>query len=79
MPHVNIKHFPMELSDTQQAELLAAVTKAVTDAFGCEEGVVSIAVESIAEENWTEQVYIPEIVNRRDILGKVPDYRPDAL
>ncbi len=55
------------------------MTKAVTDAFGCEEGVVSIAVESIAEENWTEQVYIPEIVNRRDILGKVPDYRPDAL
>ncbi|MEV0188066.1 amino acid adenylation domain-containing protein [Kitasatospora purpeofusca] len=79
MPHVNIKHFPMELSDTQQAELLAAVTKAVTDAFGCDEGVVSIAVESVAEENWTEQVYIPEIVNRRDILGKVPDYRPDAL
>ncbi|MEK2490930.1 amino acid adenylation domain-containing protein [Kitasatospora purpeofusca] len=79
MPHVNIKHFPMELSDTQQAELLAAVTKAVTDAFGCEEGVVSIAVESIAEEHWTEQVYIPEIVHRRDILGKVPDYRPDAL
>ncbi|MDY0812453.1 amino acid adenylation domain-containing protein [Kitasatospora purpeofusca] len=79
MPHVNIKHFPMELSDTRQAELLAAVTKAVTDAFGCDEGVVSIAVESVAEENWTEQVYIPEIVNRRDILGKVPDYRPDAL
>ncbi|MFJ8435339.1 amino acid adenylation domain-containing protein [Kitasatospora sp. NPDC094019] len=79
MPHVNIKHFPMELSDTQQAELFSAVTKAITDAFGCDEGVVSIAVESIAEENWTEQVYIPEIVNRRDILGKVPNYRPDAL
>ncbi len=79
MPHVNIKHFPMELSDAQQAELFSAVTKAITEAFGCDEGVVSIAVESIAEEQWTEKVYIPEIVNRRDILGKVPDYRPDAL
>ncbi|MEU9145075.1 amino acid adenylation domain-containing protein [Streptomyces sp. NPDC048349] len=78
MPHVNIKHFPMALSDEQQSELVAAVTKAVTNAFGCDEGVVSIAVESVDKELWNEEVYIPEIVNRRHILGKVPNYGPDT-
>ncbi|WTL23158.1 amino acid adenylation domain-containing protein [Streptomyces sp. NBC_01498] len=78
MPHVNIKHFPVPLSSEQQAELVAAVTKAVTTAFGCGEGAVSIAVEPIERELWNEKVYIPEIVNRRHILGKVPNYGPDT-
>ncbi|MFE1508911.1 amino acid adenylation domain-containing protein [Streptomyces sp. NPDC058726] len=78
VPHVNIKHFPIALSDEQQSELVSAVTKAVTDAFGCDEGVVSIAVEAIDRELWNEEVYIPEIVNRRHILGKVPNYGPDT-
>ncbi|MFJ6781615.1 amino acid adenylation domain-containing protein [Streptomyces yangpuensis] len=78
MPHVNIKHFPVTLSDEQQSELVSAVTKAVTNAFGCDEGVVSIAVEPVDEALWNEEVYIPEIVNRRHILGKVPNYGPDT-
>lgn len=78
MPHVNIKHFPVPLSDEQQYRLVSAVTEAVTTAFGCDEGVVSIAFEPIDKERWNEQVYIPEIVNRRHILSKVPNYVPDA-
>jgi len=76
MPHVNIKHFPMSLSDRQQSELVSAVTKAVTEAFGCDEGVVSIALEPIDKESWNEKVYFPEIVDRRDMLGKAPNYGP---
>jgi thioesterase domain-containing protein/phenylpyruvate tautomerase PptA (4-oxalocrotonate tautomerase family) len=78
MPHVNIKHFPVSLSDDQQSELVSAVTKAVTNAFGCDEGAVSIAFEPIDKEVWKEEVYLPEIVNRRHILGKVPNYGPDT-
>ncbi|MFB7513076.1 amino acid adenylation domain-containing protein [Streptomyces sp. NPDC056144] len=78
MPHINIKHFPMPLSDAQQSELVASVTKAVTDAFGCDESVVSIAIEPVDAELWTEEVYIPEILNRRHVLRKVPDYGPDT-
>lgn len=77
MPHVNIKYFPMKLSDAQQSELITAVTAAVTNAFCCDEGVVSIAFEPIDQESWREKVYLPEIVNRRDILGKVPNYSFD--
>ncbi|MCK1818520.1 amino acid adenylation domain-containing protein [Streptomyces sp. XM83C] len=78
MPHVNIKHFPVALSREQQLRLVTAVTEAVSTAFGCDEGVVSIAIEPVDKERWNEQVYIPEIVNRRHILTKAPDYGLDA-
>ncbi|MFE2508266.1 amino acid adenylation domain-containing protein [Streptomyces naganishii] len=78
MPHVNIKHFPVALSDEQHVRLVTAVTEAVSTAFSCDEGVVSIAIEPVDKERWNEQVYIPEIVNRRHILSKVPNYGPDA-
>ncbi|GAA0384356.1 hypothetical protein GCM10009530_39070 [Microbispora corallina] len=78
MPHVNIKHFPVPLTDEQKSELVSAVTRALTDAFGCDEGAVSIAFEPIDKEVWNEKVYFPEIVDRRDILSKLPDYGPEA-
>lgn len=74
MPHVNIKHFPVALSDEQQAELVAAVTDAVQGAFRCDAGVISIALEPVDKEVWTERVYTPEIVLRRELLRKAPNY-----
>ncbi len=74
MPHVNIKHFPVTLSEEQQSELLKAITQAVKTAFRCDEGVISIAIEPIEKEAWNEQVYVPEIVNRKHLLRKPPNY-----
>jgi amino acid adenylation domain-containing protein len=74
VPHVNIKHFPISLSDEQQSQLLTAVTKAVQSAFRCDEEVISIALEPVEREVWEGQVYIPEIVNRRELLRKSPNY-----
>ena len=74
MPHVNIKHFPVPLSEDQQAELVAALTQAVKTAFGCDEGVISIALEPVQKAAWNEHVYIPEIVDRRHLLRKLPNY-----
>lgn len=74
MPHVNIKHFPVSLSEEQQSELVAAITKAVKSAFKCDEGVISIAIEPVEKELWNERVYIPEIVNRKELLRKPPNY-----
>ena len=74
MPHINIKHFPVLLSDEQQADLVAAVTKAVKTAFSCDEGAISIALEPVEKEVWPERVYIPEIVNRKNLLRKLPSY-----
>ncbi|MET0405685.1 MAG: tautomerase family protein [Cystobacter sp.] len=74
MPHVNIKHFPVSLSEEKQAELVASVTQAVQRAFGCAEGVISISIEPVEKEAWNERVYVPEIVNRKDLLRKTPNY-----
>ncbi|MGH3623157.1 MAG: thioesterase domain-containing protein, partial [Sciscionella sp.] len=74
MPHVNIKHFPASLSEEQQAELVTNVTEAIKNAFGCDEGVVSIALEPVEKESWNERVYVPEIVGRKELLRKTPNY-----
>lgn len=74
MPHVNIKHFPAPLNDEQASALVSAVTEAVTRAFGCDEGVVSIALEPVEQRAWQDQVYAPEIVERSHLLRKTPTY-----
>jgi 4-oxalocrotonate tautomerase len=74
MPHVNIKHFPAPLNEEQASELVTAITEAVTRAFGCDEGVVSIALEPVDPQAWQEQVYAPEIVQRKELLHKTPTY-----
>jgi len=74
MPHVNIKYFPVPLTETQASALLTAVTAAVTGAFGVSEDVVSIALEPVPAEDWRERVYVPEIQGRADLLRKPPNY-----
>ncbi|GHG61834.1 amino acid adenylation domain-containing protein [Streptomyces griseocarneus] len=74
LPHVNIKHFPVALSEERESELVAAVTKAVQSAFGCDEGVVSIALEPVEQSAWDDDVYLPELVGRRELLRKTPNY-----
>lgn len=74
VPHVNIKHFPISLTEERKSALVAAVTNAVRSAFGCDEGVVSILLEPVEKDDWGDQVYIPEIVNRRGLLCKSPNY-----
>jgi 4-oxalocrotonate tautomerase len=74
VPHVNIKHFPAPLDEERTSELVAAITDAVTKAFGCDEGVVSIALEPVDQQAWQERVYAPEILARKDLLHKTPSY-----
>lgn len=74
MPHITIKHLPVELDEQHHEALVSKVTEAVRSAFGVDESVISIALEPVAPEVWNEQVYIPEIASRRDLLSKAPDY-----
>ncbi|MER5641332.1 tautomerase family protein [Kitasatospora sp. NPDC002227] len=74
MPHVSIKHFPVEVTEEQSARLVAAITAAVTENLGCEEGVISIALEPVDPADWQDQVYTPEITDRRHLLRKLPNY-----
>jgi 4-oxalocrotonate tautomerase len=74
MPHINIKHFPVTISEEKQARLVASLTEAVTAAFGCPEGVISIALEPVHQDAWQQKVYGPEITGRAELLFKKPNY-----
>ncbi|MGW7066914.1 amino acid adenylation domain-containing protein [Streptomyces sp. NPDC054855] len=74
VPHVNIKHFPDNLAEAQVSALVEAITSAVRTAFAVDEGVVSIALEPVAQDVWNERVYIPEIVEDPGHLVKSPNY-----
>lgn len=74
VPHVNIKHFPDNLAETQISALVDAITSAVRTAFAVDEGGVSIALEPVAKDAWNERVYIPEIVEDPGHLIKSPNY-----
>lgn len=74
MPHVMIKHFPVPLPEERLTALVDRVTEAVHEAFGCDDAVISIALQPVAPEDWHESVYLPEIVGRRELLCKIPAY-----
>ena len=73
VPHINIKHFP-RLSKEQQSDLVTMLTQVVTKIIRCDEGAISIALEPIEKNIWHEKVYIPEIMNRKELLYKFPNY-----
>jgi 4-oxalocrotonate tautomerase len=74
MPHLSIKHFPTALSVESKAALVATLTQAVRQAFGCPENVISIALEPVDPEAWHSQVYDPEILQKSALLCKQPNY-----
>jgi 4-oxalocrotonate tautomerase len=74
MPHINIKFFPVTLHQDTEQQLITDLTEAVTTAFGCSPDVVSVALEPVEEQRWQSQVYQPEIIERRHLLRKQPNY-----
>jgi len=73
MPHINIKHFP-GIDENQQVELVTSIAEVITMALDCDEKFISIALEPITQEQWNSQVYLPEIVGRKELLVKQPGY-----
>ena len=77
MPHIIVKLYPGR-SRTQLEQLAADITRAVVTHTGCAERSVSIAVEEVSPEKWTQDVYTPEILEKADQLIKKPGYDPLA-
>jgi len=74
MPHLTIKHFPVDLTTDERTALSDELSKTIAKIFHCRPGVVSIALEEIQEHEWDPRVVQPEIVGRRELLCKEPDY-----
>ena len=75
MPHVIVKLLPGR-SAQQKAKIAEDVTKAIMATANCAETSVSVGIEDVASDDWTEQVYKPDILGKPDTLYKRPGYDP---
>ena len=75
MPHVIVKLYAGR-SEQQKARLAEEVTKAIMAGADCGEDAVSVSIEDVAPADWTEKVFKPDIVGRRETLYKKPGYDP---
>lgn len=75
MPHVIVKLYAGR-SEQQKAKLAEEVTKAIMTGANVAEQAVSVSIEDVAPDDWTEKVYKPDIVGKPATLYKKPGYNP---
>jgi 4-oxalocrotonate tautomerase len=75
MPHVIVKLWPGK-SERQKRKLADEITGAVMSTLRYGEESVSVAMEEVTAADWTEKVYKPDILAKRDTLYKEPGYEP---
>jgi 4-oxalocrotonate tautomerase len=73
VPHNVVKMWPGK-SDEQKIRLAETITRSVTDILSYGEDAVSVAIQEVAPEDWTEQVYHSDILGRWHDLAKRPGY-----
>jgi 4-oxalocrotonate tautomerase len=71
MPHVIVK-LQSGRSDQQKMKIAAEVTKAIVATANCGEDAVSVCIEDVASNDWTEKVYKPDIIGNSGQLYKNP-------
>ena len=63
MPHIVVKLWPGK-SDEQKAQLTEAIVREVTGILGSAPKSVSVGFEEVPSEDWTEQVFEPDVLNK---------------
>jgi 4-oxalocrotonate tautomerase len=75
MPHVIVK-LQSGRSEQQKTALAEAVTRVVVETLKSGEDSVSVGIEDIDPQDWTEQVYKPDIIAKPRTIYKKPGYDP---
>lgn len=75
MPHVVVKLWPGK-SEEQKTRLAHAIARDVVDILHSADESVSISVEEVMPQDWTEQVYKTEILQKPGNVYKKPGYNP---
>ncbi len=75
MPHVVVKLWPGR-SEEQKTKLAEAIVNDVMTHLKSSESSVSVTIEEVKQEEWTEKVYKPDIQAKWDKLYKKPGYKP---
>ncbi len=75
MPHVIVKMYPGR-NEEQKKRLAEEIARDVVEIAKCAEKSVSVAIEEVHPDDWTEKVYKPDILNGAGVLYKEPGYKP---
>jgi 4-oxalocrotonate tautomerase len=75
MPHVIVKMYPGR-SEQQKTQLAEAIVKDVMAIARVGEDAVSISIEEVTPNDWTDKVYKQDILNGLGKLYKKPGYTP---
>ena len=75
MPHIIVKLWPGK-SDEQKAQLTEAIVREVTSILNSSDESVSVGFEEVESDDWIEQVFEPDILDKWDSLTKEPGYGP---
>ncbi|QCX50357.1 tautomerase family protein [Ralstonia pseudosolanacearum] len=73
MPHVIVKAWPGK-TEEQKQELADAIARDVMSILGYGAESVSIAFQEVPANRWKDEVFVPDILGRPDILLKKPGY-----
>jgi 4-oxalocrotonate tautomerase len=75
MPHVIVKLYAGR-SEKLKSKLADVVAKAVMSTLNMGEDAVSVGIEDVKPEHWTETVYKPDILGKSETVYKKPGYDP---
>ena len=78
MPHIIVKLWPGR-SEEDKIALTEKMIEAMKETMSIEDKSISIAFEEIPKENWTEEVYKPDILAKENLLYKKPGYKPTNI
>jgi len=74
MPHVIVKLLPGR-SPQQKAKIAEEVTKAIVATANCAEISVSVGIEDVGSDDWTETVYKPDILGKPETSSRTASSR----
>ena len=77
MPHIVLKMISGR-SESLKQELATRLTQTVVDVLGVGEASISVAIEDVAQADWTARVYVPDIQDKAAQIYKKPGYDPFA-
>jgi len=78
MPHIIVKLWPGR-SEEQKMELTDKISKVLIETLGAKESSISVAFEEIPKERWVNEVYKPDIIDKKNTLYKKPGYKPEDI
>jgi 4-oxalocrotonate tautomerase len=75
MPHI-IAKIRDGYSQAQKERLAAALSRAIVETLDCPQFDVSVGIEGVRQNDWTERVYGPDIRDKAATIFQQPGYAP---